>query len=232
MKKFKRYTLCINCMLCYAACSVRPGAGIPRPGGDLRGAPYNPGFPRWWPGPASGGDRHRRPVGMLVRRCLSEVCPKHVDPPAPCSRSRWPAPSTGTRTLDALGEKMSSKPCSRDVQNDLVSEPATPPSATWPRSHLHFHLCLHVPLLIVALAWLAQRRDAFQEFLDRAAQSTGRVVQRGGPDRDGVSQHVVVRVTPQAMPFRWAKSSPGKIIVSAHYGAWAVVSLIVLFLGV
>lgn len=84
LKKFKQYTLCINCTLCYAACPQYA---------------HNAGFV----GPAALALAHRynldsRDVGRSARRdvvaaadgiwqcsfvgACSEVCPEHVDPAA------------------------------------------------------------------------------------------------------------------------------------------------------
>ena len=56
----------------------------------------------------------------------------------------------------------------------------------------------------------------------------------GGSSTAVVPSGVIhVNVTPQAMPIqRGEEFVPGKIIVGAHYALWAVVSLIVLVMGV
>lgn len=84
-------------------------------------------------------------------------------------------------------------------------------------------------LLIAALGALANGQEAFDAF----------VLGLGGPL--GVLFNVVVLiatvyhslswfvVTPQAMPIQMGEEFvAGHIIVNAHYGAWAVVSLIIL----
>lgn len=87
-------------------------------------------------------------------------------------------------------------------------------------------------LLIAALGALANGKDAFDAF----------VLGLGGPL--GVLFNVAVLiatvyhslswfvVTPQAMPIQMGEEFvAGHIIVNAHYAAWAVVSLIILFWG-
>ncbi|MFO1372203.1 MAG: fumarate reductase subunit C [Candidatus Competibacteraceae bacterium] len=88
-------------------------------------------------------------------------------------------------------------------------------------------------LLICALGRLAQGEAAYEGFLHALRSPLG------------VLFHLVVlafavyhsitwfNVTPQAMPIqRGEEFVPGKIIIGAHYGGWAVISLIVLLLGV
>ena len=88
-------------------------------------------------------------------------------------------------------------------------------------------------LLIVALARLAQGPDAFQEFLDALRSPLGVLFNVAVLIATVYHSMSWFNVTPQAMPIQMGEEFvSGKIIVSAHYGAWAVVSLIVLFLGV
>ena len=88
-------------------------------------------------------------------------------------------------------------------------------------------------LLICALGSLANGEEAYKAFLATLHSPLGILFNL-------VTLVVTVyhstswfNVTPQAMPIqRGEEFVPGNIIVSAHYGAWAVISIIVLFLGV
>jgi fumarate reductase subunit C len=87
-------------------------------------------------------------------------------------------------------------------------------------------------LLICALGSLANGPDAFQEFLNSLRSPWGvlfNLVVLVVTAYHSLSWFVV---TPQAMPIqRGEEFVPGNIIVNAHYGAWAVVSLIILIWG-
>jgi fumarate reductase subunit C len=87
-------------------------------------------------------------------------------------------------------------------------------------------------LLIFALGSLADGPDAFQEFLNSLRSPWGvlfNLVVLVVTAYHSLSWFVV---TPQAMPIqRGEEFVPGNIIVNAHYGAWAVVSLIILIWG-
>ncbi|MCB1795204.1 MAG: 4Fe-4S dicluster domain-containing protein, partial [Candidatus Competibacteraceae bacterium] len=82
LKKFKQYTLCINCMLCYAAC---PQYGLVP---EFLGPAAISMAHRYNQDSRDGGRDQRQEViatdeGVwecsFVGAC-SEVCPKHVDP--------------------------------------------------------------------------------------------------------------------------------------------------------
>ena len=88
-------------------------------------------------------------------------------------------------------------------------------------------------LLIVALARLSQGPDAFQEFLNALHSPWGVLFNATVLIATVYHSMSWFNVTPQAMPIqRGEEFVPGHIIVGAHYGAWALVSLIVLILGV
>ena len=82
LKRYKQFTLCINCMLCYAACpeyGLIPNSSVPaaialahRYNQDSRDGGRDARRRRSRPPRASGNCSARR-------RC-SEVCPEHVDP--------------------------------------------------------------------------------------------------------------------------------------------------------
>ncbi len=88
-------------------------------------------------------------------------------------------------------------------------------------------------LLIVALARLSQGPDAFQEFLNALRSPLGVLFNLAVLIAAVYHSMSWFNVTPQAMPIQQGEEFvPGSIIVGAHYGAWAVISLIILFLGV
>ena len=87
---FKQYTLCINCLLCYAACpqcGAKPG--LRRPGGAGAGAPLQSRFPRRRQRRTGrrGGQQRGHLECTFVGAC-SEVCPKHVDPAAAIQQTK------------------------------------------------------------------------------------------------------------------------------------------------
>jgi len=127
---------------------------------------------------------------------------------------------------------MSSKPYVREVSKTtwFMSQPRY--KRYMAREVTCIFIFAYTFLLIVALARLAEGQEAFEAFV----QALGSPL--------GVLFNVVVliatiyhsmswfNVTPQAMPIqRGEEFVPGNIIVGAHYGAWAVVSLIILFWG-
>jgi fumarate reductase iron-sulfur subunit len=82
LKRFKQYSMCINCMLCYAACPEY--ALIPKYIGPAAIALAH----RWNQDSRDGGREARQPEiaategaweCSFVGAC-SEVCPEHVDP--------------------------------------------------------------------------------------------------------------------------------------------------------
>jgi len=88
-------------------------------------------------------------------------------------------------------------------------------------------------LLISALGSLADGPEAFQEFLNALRSPLGVLFNLVVLIAAVYHSMSWFNVTPQAMPIqRGEEFVPGHIIVGAHYGAWALVSLIVLILGV
>ena len=88
-------------------------------------------------------------------------------------------------------------------------------------------------LLIFALGVLANGPVAFQEFLNALRSPLGVLFNLAVLVMAVYHSITWFSVTPQAMPIqRGEEFVAGNLIVNAHYGAWAVVSLIVLFLGV
>ncbi|HRD48763.1 MAG: fumarate reductase subunit C [Candidatus Competibacter sp.] len=88
-------------------------------------------------------------------------------------------------------------------------------------------------LLIVALKRLAEGPDAFQGFLNALHSPLGVLFNLAALVAAVYHSTSWFNVTPQAMPIqRGEEFVPGNIIVGAHYAVWAVVSLIILILGI
>ena len=88
-------------------------------------------------------------------------------------------------------------------------------------------------LLIIALKRLAEGPDAFNAFVQTLGSPLGVLFNLAVLIAAVYHSTSWFNVTPQAMPIqRGEEFVPGKIIVGAHYALWAVVSLIVLILGV
>ncbi len=88
-------------------------------------------------------------------------------------------------------------------------------------------------LLIVGLKRLAEGPDAFQRFLDALHSPLGVLFSLATLVAAVYHSTSWFNVTPQAMPIqRGEEFVPGNIIVGAHYGAWAVISLIILVMGI
>jgi fumarate reductase subunit C len=88
-------------------------------------------------------------------------------------------------------------------------------------------------LLIFALKNLAQGPEAYAGFLEALNSPLGILFNLAALVAAVYHSTAWFNVTPQAMPIqRGEEFVPGNIIVGAHYGGWAVISLIVLFLGV
>ena len=87
-------------------------------------------------------------------------------------------------------------------------------------------------LLICALGSLADGPDAFQDFLNSLRSPWGVLFNLAVLVVTAYHSLSWFVVTPQAMPIqRGEEFVPDNIIVNAHYGAWAVVSLIILIWG-
>lgn len=88
-------------------------------------------------------------------------------------------------------------------------------------------------MLIFALKNLAEGPEAYAAFLEALNSPLGILFNLAA--LVGAVYHSTswFNVTPQAMPIqRGEEFVPGNVIVGAHYGGWALISLIVLFLGV
>jgi fumarate reductase subunit C len=131
-----------------------------------------------------------------------------------------------------VDEKMNSKPYVREVSK-----------TTWFLSHPRYKrymarevTCIFIFaytfLLIVALARLAEGQEAFEAFVQALGSPLGVLFNVAALIATVYHSMSWFDVTPQAMPIqRGEEFVPGNIIVNAHYGAWAVVSLIILVWG-
>jgi len=88
-------------------------------------------------------------------------------------------------------------------------------------------------LLIMGLKRLAEGPDAFNAFVQALGSPLGVLFNLSVLIAAVYHSTTWFNVTPQALPIqRGEEFVPGKIIIGAHYALWAVVSLIVLILGV
>jgi fumarate reductase subunit C len=88
-------------------------------------------------------------------------------------------------------------------------------------------------LLICALGSLANGPDAFQGFLDSLRSPLGVLFNLAVLVVTAYHSATWFNTTPQAMPIqRGEEFVPANIILGANYGAWAVVSLIILIWGI
>ncbi len=88
-------------------------------------------------------------------------------------------------------------------------------------------------LLIIALKRLGQGPEAFQEFLNALRSPLGVLFNLVTLIAAVYHSTSWFNVTPQAMPIqRGEEFVPGNVIIGAHYGAWAVISLIILIWGI
>ena len=127
---------------------------------------------------------------------------------------------------------MNSKPYVREVSK-----------TTWFLSHPRYQrymarevTCIFIMaytfLLICALGSLADGPGAFQEFLNALRGPWGVLFNVAVLAATVYHSATWFNVTPQAMPIqRGEEFVPGHLIVGAHYGVWAVVSLIILVWG-
>lgn len=91
---------------------------------------------------------------------------------------------------------------------------------------------LHAVILLVALRRLSEGREAYEAFLQNLAGPAGVVLQLVVLAFAVYHSTSWFNVTPKAMPVQIGENFlPGAIIVGAHYAAWLVVSLAVLFLA-
>ncbi len=128
---------------------------------------------------------------------------------------------------------MSSKPYVREISKTswFLSQPRY--KRYMAREVTCIFIFAYTFLLIFALGSLANGPDAFQEFLNALRSPWGVLFNLAVLVAAVYHSISWFSVTPQAMPIqRGEEFVPGHLIVNAHYGAWAVVSLVVLILGV
>ncbi len=88
-------------------------------------------------------------------------------------------------------------------------------------------------LLIWGLGALANGQEAFEAFVQALRSPLGVLFNLAALVAAVYHSATWFNVTPQAMPIqRGEEFVPGNLIVGAHYGAWAVVSLIILIWGI
>lgn len=132
-----------------------------------------------------------------------------------------------------MGEEMSRKPYIRKVSKTtwFLSQPRY--KRYMAREVTCIFIFAYTFLLIWALGSLANGEEAYAAFLDALSSPLGFLFNLLALVAAVYHSTSWFNVTPQAMPIqRGEEFVPGNVIVGAHYGAWAVVSLIVLFLGV
>ena len=87
-------------------------------------------------------------------------------------------------------------------------------------------------LLVCGLGALASGPEAFSGFVESLRSPLGILFNLAVLIMTAYHSVSWFVVTPQAMPIqRGEEFVPGNIIVNAHYGAWALVSLIILIWG-
>jgi Na+-translocating ferredoxin:NAD+ oxidoreductase RnfC subunit len=140
--KYRQFSMCINCMLCYAACpeyALQPM--FLGPAAIALAHRYNLDS-------RDGGRDERQEViashaGVwecsFVGAC-SEVCPKAVDPAAALQQVKVRARSTGSRnTCCRAAENEPQTFRSRSLEDRLVLQAAALPALHVARSDLHLH---------------------------------------------------------------------------------------------
>lgn len=91
---------------------------------------------------------------------------------------------------------------------------------------------LHAVILLVALRRLSEGREAYEAFLQNLTGPAGVVLQLVVLAFAVYHSTSWFNVTPKAMPVLIGENFlPGAVIVGAHYAAWLVASLAVLFLA-
>ena len=99
LEAYKQFSMCINCMLCYAACPGRRSGGrVHGTGGDRPRATLQSGFAGPGRGAANGGARRaRRHVGGAPSSASARRFARRTSiPPGRFNSTRWPARRTGS----------------------------------------------------------------------------------------------------------------------------------------
>src|SRR6266498_2991905 len=184
---FKQYTLCINCLLCYAAC---PQCGL------------NESFV----GPAALALPHRRNPADQAFRLAGLVPGAAAAGSAPMSRRPY---IRKVKRSWWLGHRRYVVYMVRELTSLFVG--------------------LYCAVLAVGLVRLAQGHGAWDGFLALLSSPLGVLFQLICLAFAAYHSVTWFALTPKAMPLAVRGAPvPAKAIVGMHYGAWAVVSLIVL----
>ena len=90
---------------------------------------------------------------------------------------------------------------------------------------------LHALVLLIGIYRLSQGRDAFDAFLSALWSPAGQLMSALILLMSVIHSVTWFNLTPKAMPL-WIgdKKLPGWVIIGAHYGGWAVVSIFVVLL--
>ncbi|MBT3768086.1 MAG: fumarate reductase subunit C [Rhodospirillaceae bacterium] len=91
---------------------------------------------------------------------------------------------------------------------------------------------LHAFVLLIGTYRLSQGREAFEAFLTALWSPAGQLMSTAILVMAVIHSVTWFNLTPKAMPV-WIgdKQVPDWVIVAAHYGGWAVVSIVVLILA-
>ena len=132
-----------------------------------------------------------------------------------------------------MGEEMSHKPYVREISKTtwFLRQPRY--MRYMAREVTCIFILAYTLLLICALGSLANGPDAFQGFLDSLRSPLGVLFNLAVLVVTAYHSATWFNTTPQAMPIqRGEEFVPASIILGANYGAWAVVSLIILIWGI
>ena len=235
LKKFKQYTHVhqLHAVL-RGLPGIRPDPEVHRPGGDRARAPLQPGFARRRPRPAAGGDRgDRGRLGMLLRRRLLRGLSG-----ARRSGGRDPAGQDQEHgglvhgAPDAMAEEMSRKPYVREMTSEWIFR-----HPRYLRYMTREFSCLFIGawtlMLVCAIARLAEGPEAWAAFLEGLKSPLSVAFHlvalgvRGLPQR-----HLVQPRRRRRCPLQIGeKFVPDGVISGAHFAAWAVLSLAILYLA-
>jgi fumarate reductase subunit C len=132
-----------------------------------------------------------------------------------------------------MGEEMSTKPYVREVSklDWYFKQPRY--MRYMAREVTCIFIGIYTFVLIAALGNLAEGKEAFEAFVQALGSPLGVLFNLAALVAAVYHSTSWFNVTPQAMPIQRGEDFvPGNIIVGAHYAVWAVVSLIILILGV
>ena len=132
-----------------------------------------------------------------------------------------------------MGEEMSRKPYVREISKTTWFLGQSRYKRYMAREVTCIFILAYTFLLIFALGSLANGPDAFQGFLDSLRSPLGVLFNLAVLVVTAYHSITWFNTTPQAMPIqRGEEFVPANVILGANYGAWAVVSLIILIWGI